>query len=130
MTYADVRLLHMGCAVATFTLFLLRGAWMLWRPQLLAQRWVRAVPHVIDTAFLASGIYLTTLIRQYPFVHGWLTAKVFGLIAYIVLGSLALKHGRTRQQRAAAFVAAVVTFLYVAGVARLHHPASWARLLG
>ena len=128
MTYGDVRLLHMGSAVATFALFLLRGAWMLWRPELLAQRWVRIVPHVIDTVFLASGIYLATLIRQYPFVHDWLTAKVFGLIAYIVLGSLALKHGRTRGRRAVAFVAAIVVFLYVVGVARMHHPASWMLL--
>lgn len=130
MDYGDVRLLHIGSAVATFSLFLLRGSWMLWRPELLARRWVRVVPHLIDTVFLASGIYLTVLIRQYPFVNGWLTAKIFGLIAYIVLGSLALKRARTRGRRAAAFAAAVVVFLYVVGVARAHHPGSWLHLYG
>lgn len=129
MDYSDVRLLHMACAAASFALFLLRGGWMLWRPELLAQRWVRVAPHLVDTVFLGSGLYLMTLVRQYPFAHGWLTAKVFGLIAYIVLGSIALKAGRTRAQRAVAFAGAIVVFLYVVGVARAHHPASWVLLL-
>ena len=34
--------------------------------------------------------------QQYPLVHGWLTAKFFALIAYIVLGTIALKRGKTR----------------------------------
>lgn len=130
MTYLDWRWLHIGCAMLSFTLFVLRGSFMLWRPQALRQRWLRVAPHIVDTVFLASGLYLATLIRQYPFTHGWLTAKVFGLIAYIILGSLALKHGRTRGARAAAFVGGIAMFLYIAGVARAHDPLSWWRFLG
>lgn len=129
MSYLDLRALHIGCAIATFTLFLVRGAWMLWRPALLRQRWVKIVPHVIDTVFLGSGLWLTTIVRQYPFVNGWLTVKFFGLVAYIVLGTIALKRGRTRAIRATAFVAAVAVFLYVAGVARAHDAGSWLRFL-
>ena len=127
MSYLDVRWLHIGCAIATFTLFLVRGAWMLWRPELLQRRWVKIAPHVIDTVFLGSGLYLTTIIRQYPFVNGWLTVKFFGLVAYIILGTIALKRGRTRAIRATALVAAIAVFLYVAGVARAHDAGSWLR---
>lgn len=130
MSYLDWRWLHMGCAALSFALFLLRGGLMLWRPQALQARWLRVVPHAVDTVFLGSGLWLTTLVHQYPFVHGWLTAKVFGLIAYIILGSLALKRAPTRGARAAALAAGIVTFLYIVGVARAHHPLSWWVLAG
>jgi uncharacterized membrane protein SirB2 len=120
-----LRIAHVCAATLSLALFLLRGAWMLLDSPRLQDRWVRVVPHVVDTIFLAAGIALAIRITQYPFVHAWLTAKVFGLIAYIVLGTIALKRGRTRAIRAGAFVAAVATFAYIVGVARTRSPESW-----
>ena len=97
--------------------FVLRGGMMLADSPLRHARWLRIVPHVNDALLLAAALTLTALVEQYPFVDGWLTAKVFGLIAYIVLGSLALKAGRTRAQRAAAWLAALAVFGYVVSVA-------------
>lgn len=121
---------HVSCATLSLALFLLRGAWMFAQSPSLAQRWVRIVPHVVDTVFLVSGIALALRLQQYPFVDRWLTAKVLGLIAYIVLGSVALKRGRTPGIRAAAFVAALATFAYIVGVARSRSPWSWGVWLG
>lgn len=123
--YLEIKLLHMAAAGTSLALFLLRGAWRLTDAPRLGERWVRIVPHVVDTVFLASGIGLAVLLRQYPLVHGWLTAKVFGLIAYIILGSIALKHGRTPAIRAGAFVLALGVFAYIVGVARAKSPWSW-----
>lgn len=120
--YMELRVLHIGCAVLSFSLFVLRGAWMMGWPQLLERRWVRVLPHVIDTVLLGSAIALTLVIHQFPLVHHWLTAKVVALLAYIVLGMIALRRGRTRSIRILAFFAAVAVFLYIAGVARAHHP--------
>jgi len=39
-----------------------------------------------------------------------------------VLGSIALKRGRTRRIRIAAFVAALLTVGFLVTVARAHHP--------
>jgi uncharacterized membrane protein SirB2 len=89
---------------------------------MLQARWVRIVPHVIDTLLLASGIGLAVLIQQYPLVHGWLTAKLIALILYIGLGTLALKRGKTRGQRIAAWVAALLVFGYMVAVAIAHNP--------
>ena len=50
------------------------------------QRWIRIAPHVVDALLLASAIALAIITRQYPFVHGWLTAKVLALLVYIGLG--------------------------------------------
>jgi uncharacterized membrane protein SirB2 len=67
------------------------------------------------------------VLQQYPLVHGWLTAKFFALIAYIVLGTLALKRGKTKARRIAAWIAALLVFGYMAAVAVAHDPLPFIR---
>ena len=122
MAYLILKNLHLTTIAITLTLFVLRGIWMMAGSPLLQARWVRIVPHVNDSLLLASGIGLAVLIRQYPLTHGWLTAKFFALIAYIVRGTIALKRGRTRGQRISAWFAALLVFGYMAAVARAHDP--------
>jgi uncharacterized membrane protein SirB2 len=88
----------------------------------LQARWVRIVPHVNDTLLLASGIGLAVIIQQYPLADGWLTAKLAALLLYIVLGTVALKHGKTRCTRIAAWLGALAVFGYMLAVARAHDP--------
>ena len=107
----------------SIALFVFRGGLMLSGSPMLRTAVLRYAPHLVDTVLLTSALMLTTIIRQYPFVQGWLTLKVLLLIAYIVLGSIALKRGRTRRTRVLAFVAALVTVLYLFSVARAHDPA-------
>jgi uncharacterized membrane protein SirB2 len=47
---------------------------------------------------------------------------VLGLLAYIVLGTIALKRGRTPGQRAAAFLGALLAAGYVVSVAMTRDP--------
>ncbi len=115
--YILLKYLHVGSVVLSGTGFVLRGVWMMRRSPMLARRWVRVVPHVVDTVVLASAIALAVMIRQYPLVHSWLTAKVLGLIAYIVLGTIALKRGRTRVVRITTFWGALLVFAYIVEVA-------------
>ena len=122
MTYLILKNLHLATIAITLTLFLLRGFWMMADSPRLQARWVRIVPHINDTLLLASGIGLAAMIQQYPLVHGWLTAKLFALIAYIVLGTIALKRGKTRGQRIAAWIAALLVFGYMVAVAVAHDP--------
>jgi uncharacterized membrane protein SirB2 len=122
MSYLILKNLHLATIAVTLTLFLVRGVWMMTDSPRLQARWVRIVPHANDTLLLASGIALAALIQQYPLVHGWLTAKVFALIAYIVLGTLALKRGKTKSRRIAAWIAALLVFGYMLAVARAHDP--------
>jgi len=120
--YLLLRNVHIGCAVLTIALFVLRGALMLAESPRLHGPLLRYLPHVVDTVLLTSALMLTTVIRQYPFSTGWLTAKVVLLVAYIALGSIALKRGRTRAVRIVAFVAALATIGFLVTVARAHHP--------
>jgi uncharacterized membrane protein SirB2 len=112
MDYLAVRHLHMGCAALSGSLFLLRGVWMLRASPMLQQRWVRVLPHCIDTALLASALVLVFWSGQYPFAQPWLGAKVVALLLYIGLGTVALK-----RRSAPAFAAALLTFAYIAAVA-------------
>lgn len=121
MDYLAVKHLHMGCAALSGSLFLVRGVWMLRASPMLQQRWVRIAPHIIDTALLASALVLVFWSGQYPFAQPWLGAKVCALVLYIVLGTVALKRGRTPQVRALAFGAALLTFLYIVAVAVTRH---------
>lgn len=120
--YLALRHVHIACAILTIALFVLRGGLMLasspWQQNVV----LRYLPHVVDTVLLTTALMLTTVIRQYPFAAGWLTTKVVLLVVYIVLGSIALRRGRTRPVRIAAFVAALVTVGYLVTVARAHDP--------
>jgi uncharacterized membrane protein SirB2 len=84
---------------------------------MLQRRWVRIVPHIIDTLLLASALTLAVWSAQYPFEQNWLTAKLIALFAYIGLGTVALKRGKSKAVRIAAFIAALAVFVYIVMVA-------------
>ena len=117
MTYLLVKHLHITCAVLSGSFFLLRGVWMLLESDALQRRWVKVVPHVVDTVLLTSALTMVFWSAQYPLVQPWLTAKVLALLAYIVLGTIALKRGQTKATRTAALVAALAVFAYIVLVA-------------
>lgn len=127
MDYSFIKHIHLTTVTITLALFVLRGIWMMADSPLLQMRWVRIVPHVNDTLLLASGLGLAIMLGQYPLVNGWLTAKLFGLILYIVLGTLAIKRGRTKRIRIAAWIAALVVFGYIVTVAVTHNPFPFLR---
>jgi uncharacterized membrane protein SirB2 len=117
MDYLSLKYLHMTCAAISGSFFLLRGIWMLCDSAMLQRRWVKIVPHIVDTLLLGSALALAFISAQYPFVQSWLTAKVFGLVVYIVLGTIALKRGKSKPVRAAAYFAALAVLLYIVSAA-------------
>ncbi len=117
-----LKTVHVTCAALSLGGFVLRGYWMLRESPRLQARLTRILPHINDTLLLGSALWLAFRIEQYPFVHGWLTAKVLALLAYIALGTVALKRGKTRTVRTATFALALATFLYIVAVARTHNP--------
>lgn len=133
MLYVAVKHLHIICVILSITGFCLRG-WLAWRKSALAlrqngrqgePRWLRILPHVNDTVLLAAALTLTVLIGQYPFVDAWLTAKIFGLIAYIILGALALQAGRPAWLRGGAGILAIMVFGWIVSVALLKNSLGW-----
>lgn len=122
MSYLAIKHLHVTCVTLSISLFFLRGVWSMRASPIMQQRWVKIAPHIIDTLLLGSALTMAWLSQQWPFQQAWLTAKVFGLIAYIILGSIALKRGKTRQIRFAAWLMALVTVAYIVAVALSRNP--------
>lgn len=117
MEYTLLRLLHVGTVYITFGLFVTRGIWMMLDSPRLHDRWVRVVPHLNDTLLLVAAIGMLAVQWGNPLQHPWLIAKISGLIAYVVLGTLALKRGRTKTQRIGYFFAALAVVGYIIAVA-------------
>ncbi|HRE18788.1 MAG TPA: SirB2 family protein [Rhodocyclaceae bacterium] len=117
LDYLAIKHIHLTCVALSGAGFLLRGVWMLADSPRLQTRWVKVVPHVVDTGLLASAIALAVISQQYPIAQGWLTAKVIGLLAYIGFGTMALKRGKTKGRRTLFLVLALLTFAYIVGVA-------------
>jgi len=122
LLYLALKYLHVTCVVISMSGFFLRGVWMLADSPMLARRWVKVLPHINDTLLLVAAIGLVLVTGQYPFVSGWVTAKIFGLLAYIGLGIFALRRGRTKAQRAAFWLAALMSAGYVVSVALTRDP--------
>jgi uncharacterized membrane protein SirB2 len=120
--YAGIRALHVVTVTLSIALFALRGGLMLTGSRLLQVRVLRIAPHLVDTVLLVSAVLLSVIIHQYPLVHGWLTAKLAGLVAYVVLGSIALRRGKTLTVRAAAFVGALLCAGFIVATAVHHDP--------
>jgi uncharacterized membrane protein SirB2 len=118
MVYTAVKGLHVAAVALSWTLFFLRGVWMIADSPRLEARWVRVVPHVNDTILLLAGIYLATLVGLQP----WIVAKLVALVAYILIGMVAITRGRTKSTRVAAWVAAQCVFLYIVAVAVRKNP--------
>lgn len=128
--YAALKIVHVSFAIVSIAGFVLRGVWMFGHSANLQRRIVRIAPHVVDTAFLISGIWLVVILHLAVREQAWLIAKLVALILYIVFGAIALRRGRTLQIRAAAFVAALLAYLYIGGVALSRSPTSWVTFFG
>lgn len=113
-TYQLLKHVHLTTVAITLVLFVLRGVWMMLDSPMLQRRWVKVVPHVNDTVLLVSALWMAVAVWRYPMVfHGWITAKIVALIVYILLGTVALKRGRTKTVRGAAFIGGLVVFAYI-----------------
>lgn len=122
MSYLALKHLHVTCVVLSGLGFALRGWWMLNDSPLLKARLTRVAPHVVDTLLLGSALVMAWQSSQYPFAHGWLTAKLFGLLAYILCGTMALKRARTTGRRVVFLVLALLAYAYIVGVALTRNP--------
>jgi uncharacterized membrane protein SirB2 len=123
--YFLIKQLHITAATLSLLFFMLRAWWSIRNSPILGRRWVRIAPHLIDTALLALGVMLMVMLSMWPHQHPWLAAKFIALLAYIGLGTVAIKRGRTPAIRGITAMAAILTFVYMLGAAIRHSPFSW-----
>lgn len=123
--YPQIKQFHIFIALLSGTLFALRGGFAL-----AGARWPRALPvkwlsYAIDTTLLTAALMLLTILPWAMFANGWLLAKLALIVAYVVLGVLAMRPHRERRERARYYAAALLAFAAIYGIARAHHPLGW-----
>ena len=117
-----LKIIHITCVFLSFSLFFLRGIWMLRSASIMQQRWVKIAPHSIDTVLLVSAILLAWQLGYTPFNSPWLAAKILALMLYIGLGMLAFRFAKTNAIRLYAWLAGLITFAYIVTTAITHDP--------
>ena len=123
--YLIIKTFHMTFAALAVTGFLLRGYWRMTGSPLYRNRAARIVPHINDALFLATGIWLISILNLQWTQNAWLLAKFAGLAGYIGFGMVAFRFGKSSEIRLIAFVAAVASFAFIVGAALTKSPLSW-----
>jgi uncharacterized membrane protein SirB2 len=122
--YPQVREVHILAVILSGSLFAVRGACML-----AGMRWTHSAPvrylsYAIDTTLLTAALMLVTILPAAMFANHWLTVKLCFVVVYVALG-IATMRARRRGVQAVCYVAALLVFALVVGIARAHHPLGW-----
>ena len=118
--YLLLKTVHVSCVLLSYGLFSWRGSLPL-RGRAIP-RWLRVVPHWIDSVLLLSAISLAWLTAQYPVRDDWLTAKVLALLLYIAPGWWTLKRAQSWWARCASWLVAQGLFVWIVLTALGRHP--------
>jgi uncharacterized membrane protein SirB2 len=122
MDYASLKLIHQSAVALSVTGFFIRGAASLGGAQWVSSRAAKTVPHLVDTVLLVSALLLAWTLRLTPDRAPWLLAKIIGLVVYVALGVVALRPGRSRHVRAAAWMRALLVVGWMVSVAITKSP--------
>jgi uncharacterized membrane protein SirB2 len=71
MLYLALRNLHITCVIVIGFGFFLRGLAALLDSPLIEKRWVKTVPHVVDTVLLSNAIGMVVITSQYAIAQPW-----------------------------------------------------------
>ncbi len=128
--YDSIKAIHIATVVASGALFFTRGLAIQFGFRQAMAAPLRYLSYAIDTLLFAAAITMVAMLYETWLGAGWLWMKLVLLPLYVVLGSFALKRGRTRTIRLVTYVAAVGVFLSMYLIARGHDPFAPLRLLG
>ncbi|MGQ4276204.1 SirB2 family protein [Pseudidiomarina sp. E22-M8] len=83
--------LHVTFVVLSVVLFVLRFFWRSIDAKVAQQKWVKIVPHIIDTLLLLTIVGMLLHWQQWPWQTAWLGNKLLGLFGYIGFALVAMK---------------------------------------
>lgn len=120
--YVQIKWVHLVTVLCSGSLFFVRGLMLLNDMKIAMAAPLRYLSYSIDTVLLTAALMLATMLPSTMFANDWLMEKIILLVVYIVLGSFALKRGRSTKSRALFFIAAMSVYGFIFSVARAHHP--------
>ncbi|GGA78868.1 hypothetical protein GCM10011369_21030 [Neiella marina] len=113
--YTGIKHLHVLLAVLSVVFLITRAIWLLRGSDLLQRKWVKIVPHVIDTLLLIAAI---TMVSMVPWLgQPWLWEKLVMVVLYIGFGFYIFKFAQSAATRVAGLVGAVGCIALIAHLA-------------
>lgn len=119
--YLMVKHLHLSFVAVSVLFLLVRFYWLWSGSPNMEKKWVKVVPHIVDTGLLVSALSLCVIIGQYPFVDAWVTEKILAVVLYILCASAAFKV-RVKAMRLMAMGASLLWLIIIAKLAVLKQP--------
>ena len=117
-----VLIIHVATALASIAGFIFRGILIFNNLDMARQKWLKITPHIVDTVLIISAITLFIESGLDLLQTQWLIAKIIALIAYIALGLVAFRFGKTLAFRLIAWCGAIAVFCYILAVAVTKNP--------
>ncbi len=115
-------MIHAACALLSISGFIGRGLLIAFDSPLMERKWIKIVPHVVDTVLLATALAMVVGLAINPLETPWLMAKIVALLIYIGLGFVVMRLAKTKAVRMVAWVAAIAVFAYIVTVAVTKNP--------
>lgn len=122
MSYLLLKQMHVALAALSAGGFIMRWTWRRNGVSLASARATRVVPHLVDTLLLITGIALAWPLGPLPMLPAWLSVKLGALLAYIVLGIIAMRSTPRTRMANVGFAAALITFAWMVSIARTKSP--------
>lgn len=121
--YPQIKLVHIAAVILSGSVFATRGLLVIaGRSRLAMLPALRYASYAIDTVLLTAALMLLTILPTAVFANGWLAVKLALVVVYIILGTFALKRGRTAGIRATSYASAALVFALIISIARSHQP--------
>jgi len=97
--------IHMTFALLSVLLFSARFVLLLMRSEKLQLKWLKILPHIVDTLLLVFGIALAVQLSINPVQQLWFAEKLLAVLAYIITGYYTLKMAKTRGLQILGYIA-------------------------
>ena len=125
--YEILKTIHITCALTSISWFAWRGARRLVAPLYVEKFLLGTIPHIIDTALLASAFFLVYLSPRHSVTSDWVMTKIAALIIYIGLGIASKRTKGSTIRQAAFYLMALATAGYIVAVAISKSPNPYSR---
>lgn len=107
--------IHLLFVVIVVLVFVGRVYLAQFKPELLANKWIKLGPHILAAVLLFSGIGLVFQGNWLAGDYGWIVAKVVLMLVFIALGILTIKS--QGEKRWLAFAGALFSVIYIVKIA-------------
>jgi len=122
MNFLLLKYIHILAVAASFALFFIRGVWLLQSYPPAPERWVRILPHVVDGLLVASALGMLAMAPATADYKGWMPVKLALIGLYVFLVVFVIRLAKAKWQRFAAWLLALMVFLFVTSIAVLRNP--------